>query len=390
MFDALPIRGLTPALLAVAAICVACSSSGGGEMAAAGSGTTAGGAGATSSAGAAAGISGANTSAGAGGSLGGSGAGADAGGAPSAGSGGTTAGSGGAAGSTAALLELTPSELIFGSVQKVLAPAQVVTLHNSGSASASIASVELDAQAAGTTSFHLVDAPALPLDLAGGQKLDLHVSFEPVGVAVYESRLLITQQGSAAVAVGLYGLGTKGLEGENEPFLAAVLQTLGYKIDVGSSGLLGTGAAPVGSEVAAQLFKVAGPGDVNLVPVARYSPQEPIPYGYYVGATETTIGTISNDQYQTLNPKVDAGSKTSFTPPAGSFGIFTTSAKHKTYSEDAKNAQNPTKHAVRTFPLRDRAGTLIQNAYLICFEEAANGDYQDYVFTITNVLPAAG
>ncbi len=44
---------------------------------------------------------------------------------------------------------------------------------------------------------------------------------------------------------------------------------------------------------------------------------------------------------------------------------------------------------VRTYPLKDRAGVAIANAYLVCFEEAANGDYQDYVFTLSNVTPVA-
>lgn len=43
---------------------------------------------------------------------------------------------------------------------------------------------------------------------------------------------------------------------------------------------------------------------------------------------------------------------------------------------------------MRTYPLKDRAGAAIPNGYLVCFEEAANGDYQDYVFTLYNVKPA--
>ena len=75
--------------------------------------------------------------------------------------------------------------------------------------------------------------------------------------------------------------------------------------------------------------------------------------------------------------------------PDGEFGIFTTSMTHKTYTEDAKNAANQVKHAVRTYPLKDRAGVAIPSTYLVCFEEAANGDYQDYVFTLSNVVPVA-
>ena len=143
------------------------------------------------------------------------------------------------------------------------------------------------------------------------------------------------------------------------------------------------------TEVPAPRFKVAAAGAIELLPVARYSPEEPIPYGYYLGAAESEVGVISSDQYQALNPKTDAGSELSFADPGAEFGIFTTSKTHKTYTEDAKNAANATKHAVRTYPLKDRAGTSIKDAYLVCFEEAANGDYQDYVFTLKNVTPVA-
>ena len=54
----------------------------------------------------------------------------------------------------------------------------------------------------------------------------------------------------------------------------------------------------------------------------------------------------------------------------------------------------------RTLPAGQIAGWLLlgaavlafpafANAYLVCFEEAANGDYQDYVFTLRNVKPVA-
>ena len=65
--------------------------------------------------------------------------------------------------------------------------------------------------------------------------------------------------------VGLYGLSTNGEQGNNEPPLKQVVDTLGYPINVGGTGLiLGTGAAPIGDEVAAPLFQKAGAGAVGL------------------------------------------------------------------------------------------------------------------------------
>jgi hypothetical protein len=189
--------------------------------------------------------------------------------------------------------------------------------------------------------------------------------------------------------VPLFGLGTQGLEGENEPYLQIVLTALGFDVDVGGAALLSTTTPLVGSEVAAQRFEAAAAGPIELVPVARYSPEEPIPFGDYTAQSEVEVGVISADQFQELHPSIDAGGATSFADPGAPFGLFTVSETHSTYTEDSKNAGNAVAHAVRTYPLKDRAGAAIPNAYLVCFEEAANGDYQDYVFTISNVKPAA-
>lgn len=339
-----------------------------------------------------------STNGGAGASSGGAsgGTGAGAAGEPSAGAG--TGGAAGAAGAggggglggsgpTPQGFVASPGELIFGAVQQTQSPVQSVKL-SSGSASVKLVSVKLDAAAQGSAAFELMSPPADGTTIAAGQTLDVQVRFEPSAIALFESKLLIETTGpDLKTNVGLFGLGTKGLEGENEPFLKIVLDTLGYKVDVGGSGLLSTTTPLVGTEVAAPRFVAAGAGEIKIIPVARYSPEEPIPYGFYTNA-ETVVGTIANDQYQALNPKTDAGSKTSFADPGMSFGLFTTSKTHKTYSEDSKNAANAVKHAVRTYPLKDRAGTAVPSSYLVCFEEAANGDYQDYVFTLHNVKPA--
>lgn len=309
------------------------------------------------------------------------------GGAPSggvAGKGGTGTDAG-----AAAVLVATPSELVFGAVQQTQTAPQTIALKNQSSVAVQLASVKLDANAAGTPAFELVAPPAANAEIAPGGTSNVQVRFHPTGVALFKSNLVVALKDPALeLSLGLFGLGTKGLEGENEPYLKIVLDTLGYAVNVGGAALLSTTTPLVGDEVAAPRFKAASAAEIQLVPVARYSPQEPIPYGYY-DTTEVEVGVIADDQYQALNPTTEAGSKLSFAAPAGDFGIFTTSKTHKTYTEDAKNAANATKHAVRTYPLKDRAGAPVPHSYLVCFEEAANGDYQDYVFTLSNVTAVA-
>ncbi|MES1220626.1 MAG: DUF1080 domain-containing protein, partial [Bacteroidota bacterium] len=61
------------------------------------------------------------------------------------------------------------------------------------------------------------------------------------------------------------------------------------------------------------------------------------------------------------------------------------------YSEDVWNMlffPNNAVRATRIYPLKDEAGRLIPNNYLLCFEEARNGDYNDYVFVVKNIAPS--
>jgi hypothetical protein len=288
-------------------------------------------------------------------------------------------------------LVVTPSELVFSGVQNTKSAPQSVSFKNTSTTSVAIDSVALDATAQGSASFELVSAPKAGSSLAAGDAAAIDVLFHPTAVGVFAGSIVVkTAMPSVTKSVSLYGLGAKGLEGENEPPLKLVVETLGFAIDVGGATLaLGTGAAPIGDEVPAFRFKASGAMPVEMIPVARYSPQELVPYGYYTAAGEVVIGTEPADQNQTLYPTTQPGSKTSFVAPAGEFGIFAQSMTHKTYTEDSKNAGNQTRHAVRTYPLKNRQGMAIANAYLLCMEEAANGDYQDYVFELANVVPIA-
>jgi hypothetical protein len=43
--------------------------------------------------------------------------------------------------------------------------------------------------------------------------------------------------------------------------------------------------------------------------------------------------------------------------------------------------------AVRIYPIKDKTGKILNDTYLLCFEEAKNGDYNDYVFVVKNITP---
>ncbi|HEX5168110.1 MAG TPA: DUF1080 domain-containing protein [Cyclobacteriaceae bacterium] len=227
--------------------------------------------------------------------------------------------------------------------------------------------------------------------------LQLIVVFMPVETFVGLAKASVSLKGTD-VTISLTGLSTKGLEGENEAPLAQIVQALGYVIDLGWTTLPNnTLPALQGEELAPALFRKAGSGSVEMIPVARYSPDFALNFGYY---TNTRTGPFHHQagilaeadrypQHQMLFPDIASG-QTSFDPGNESFGFYAISPTHTVYSEDVWNMLLQPKHvshAVRIFPVKDNNGASISNSYLVCMEEASNGDYNDYVFLVKNVQP---
>lgn len=289
-------------------------------------------------------------------------------------------------------LEITTKELIFSTTLDEVSAPQFVEIRNTGDKRLLIQ--EIVAVGSDDFAFEIRTSYAFPMKLRPQERAKISVAFNPdFSAGFMRANLRITSNNPAQGThlVALYGLSTKGLEGENEPPLAQILSTLGYAVNVGGTSLaLGTDVQPMGEEIAAPLFVKAGEGAVTMHPVARYSPPELVPFGYYLSSNQPQIrevGILSGDslQHQTLFPVLASGER-QFDPGVAAFGLFTATKAHPTYSEDRFNLGVP--HAVRVFPLKNREENLVNNSYLICFEEAKNGDYQDFVFVLSNVKPA--
>jgi hypothetical protein len=308
-------------------------------------------------------------------------------------------------------ITLNASELVFpGVINKTTIPSQVIQIKNIGTTNLQITNITKT----GSADFTLSGLPTFPHQLAPNGTLDVQVEFKPTTTLdhgkIITGAVTITNNDSneGTLNVNLYGLSAEGLEGANEPGLKNVLETLGHKIDPGWNGLLcGQNGAdncdkPAGEEVLVPLFRKAGTGAVTIKVVGRYSPDLDIPFGWYTPNGSTPIrhqvAVISEGisvslqyppNYQTLNPVIDAGGGTTFNPGTAVFGIYVLGLQDRyTYTEDALNADGPTLHAVRVYPLRNRAGALVPNSYLLGFEDASNGDYQDYMFVLSNVVDA--
>jgi hypothetical protein len=292
------------------------------------------------------------------------------------------------------------AELVFaGVINRTSIPTQQIVIENTGDQVLIISNISK--QTANTGAFTLSGLPAFPANVNPGNTITVNVGFVPGNSQGRLSTTVVIDASNAAdVTVPVFGLSAAGLEGSNEPPLDSVVKTLGFNINVGFTSLTSnTNSFPIGDEVIRPLFVKAGAGNVMLRPVGRYSPERDIEFGYYFpngnDPIENEIAVILDSvsesvqyppNHQTLNPKVD-GTLT-FDPGSAQFGVYVEGLSDRlTYTEDALNGSDPidSGHAVRIYPLKNRAGVLVPNSYLIGFEDASNGDYQDYMFVLSNV-----
>ena len=297
-------------------------------------------------------------------------------------------------------ISVSTDELIFDGVRNTVIGPKSFTVENTGIQDLIITSFQFSGTNPGK-----FNTTATPQTLTPGQILVIDVNFVPGSRLGDISAVLNINTNDPVVPqaqVGLYGLSTRGLGGSNEPPLQDVVLTLGYNIDVGWTNLGGgTESTLKGEEVKVHLFEKAGTGDVTIIPVARYSPIESGPFGYYVydnsgsSIIQTEVGVLLENNasgasdHQMLFPTQATGT-TTFDPGTDSFGVYVHSTsfnpERTSYTEESQNITIA--HRARVYPLKNRQGQLVPNSYLIGFEEASNGDYQDYLFVLSNVKEA--
>ncbi len=273
---------------------------------------------------------------------------------------------------------------------------KTVTITNEGTTALDISAVSVTGPFAG--SYRFTGPTSTSLAPAAAQTYT--VTFAPVtnntDLGYQQAALTFTSNGNEGedFSVGLHGLKKRGYEGGSEPPLQDVVNTLGIGIDVGWTTLTSsTSPEPKGEEVGVPLFEAAGPGNIGIQPVARYSPAERLPFGWYtnvggqVELNQVGVQSASLDQAQTLFPTLESGA-TSFDPQGAFFGIYVSSQTfgRVNYTEDDLNTGGVA-HRTRIYPVRDRQGNLVADSYLVTYEDATNGDYQDYVYVLTNVKP---
>jgi len=349
---------------------------------------------------------------------------------------GTSTGSAGSAGETSGEVRFESNHIAVTGVRGTATPAAatVVKLKNFGASALQVTDISL--AGANAALFKIGVVPAVPVALAGNAELSITVEMSTTGAGLpadladkNDGCVLLNGTLKATTNVGDAVASVHGLllaKVNYEPTLGQILTSLGYALDVGkaqnnwnpntsmdASTLPGLERGT--DEVAASRFVKAGGGSVNMTLVARFSPVGPLPYGWYTNTTGCTsqtggggctlLATMANvkdaqtsDKARMVKPPIGTGNAT-FDPGDSPFGIwiYTDQKTHRydsgnaangdfDYSEDALNSPSKA-HRFKTYPLKDAAGTSIAGSYLLAVEEAGNGDYQDYVFLLSNVQP---
>jgi hypothetical protein len=292
-------------------------------------------------------------------------------------------------------------------------PEKVFKLHNGGSTALALT---LSLTGADAARFKITTPAAPQLNLAAGADADVKLSIttdnatlgtapaQKDGATVLNAALEVAG-GSQKLSVRNYALVLTYVE--LEPTFGQILKAFpAWTTKLPSwlpdnanpnpgSPLPGVVAAT--DEVAAPSFeRLDATKPVTFRPIARFSPPGQVPFGWYEPskiAGRTTAGTMAqekdphtNDKSRQLEPPLASGS-ISFEPTVAKFGVWMAPAGVGLLtSNDADGFDG--QHRVRAWTLHDAAGAVLPGSFLVGGEEANNGDYQDYVFVLTNVKPS--
>ena len=309
-------------------------------------------------------------------------------------------------------IQVTPDRIITNDRQGDAAVDQprTVTIQNTGTATLNLTDIKI----VGSDAALFQIANTRPTSLAPGASAPLQIEFKaPADTVGPKSALLqITNNStnSPVKEITLRGLGTTAYGGANEPSLQWVLDTYEIPVNVGDDNAANNiirenpaqrKAALLGDEVPMQKFERADNANpVIIEPLAIFGPTGTNPvteFGWYQSgnaAARTQLFSVSNSPTsngQRLDPALNAGASLTFDPGTGSFGFYSKwpsfEPDHELFSEDALNTlDNAIPHHIRVYPLKDRAGVLVPNSYVVATEEDVNSlDYQDVVVIVRNV-----
>ena len=255
-----------------------------------------------------------------------------------------------------------------------------------------VANLSLEFRGPGADSFALANTRKEENGL-----LILEFEFKPQQPRGFFAAEFVVGSGADAQIVQLRGVATAALEGKNEPPLQELIDALGMGLDAGGKELsLNTEDKKIGDSVAMTQFEPVKGATVKLTPLARYSPPGLTPFGLVIQeGKELRLQAVANladttparpDAHQTLRPPTQSGKRTiEVLEPSPRFGLFLQAHKYTSLTFPGLSEGASIRHTARVYPVKMFEGNPKKNAYLVAFEEASNGDYQDAVFLIEGV-----
>jgi glucose/arabinose dehydrogenase len=299
-----------------------------------------------------------------------------------------------------------PKVMKFDAVRGQTSPTQVLTIKNTGGASLTVNQVLFTG--AEPTDYTFINKPPLPIKLAPGASFSVQVAFKPsssgkTGFHLATLQIQSTDANHPNFDVPLRGFALGGLEGANEPSLQRILDLYQIPVRVGDNTPDETNLplppAKGSNEIVAQTLLAADtttPVSIDLLASFSASANPLANVGFYNAKSGAEHGLFSvlPASYQQVDVKITGTQH--FLPGGSTFGIYVTAPHfgHTSFSQDSKNtwaAGGPAnERMLRFYPLKNSAGAVVKNAYVVAVEEEPNAsDQQDLVFIIRNVKPAS-
>ena len=94
------------------------------------------------------------------------------------------------------------------------------------------------------------------------------------------------------------------------------------------------------------------------------------------------------DAHQALLPPLEQDvARIEFAPGNAPFGFYMEGHAHVSFTDPSRPSKATIPRTARVYPIRSFQGKVMRNTWAIGFEEAKNGDYQDAVLMVENVVP---
>lgn len=272
-----------------------------------------------------------------------------------------------------------------------------VRLKNTASSTLTVSAISAGAPFTATSPWKL------PFKLTSGNWVDITVQFTAQSGAWYAGNLAVTSTSSTGATsnVALAGYWQRYSEHNLEPSLASLVSHFGYTTAMPTSSYSrGAYVAASPDEVLSPYWTLLNAGSAKVTELAAW-------HGYPNSGTFRTFpkGAPANYTTRLVSLNVDAqsalprnsawGKGTATFQPTGTFGLIL----DQEYSDPKLNNQAPDRAVgctaaqcgqhVRVFKVRNSAG-VVAGSYVVTVDILGiNYDYQDDVFLVENIKPAA-